>query len=110
MSTTNTRIYGASDDLIEVEGGEASGEVGYYGSGTDADMGCLLVCSDGTILCAKYGKNDEGIWEIRLVKRGTAFDRIDQCTSEDARPHSDVAHFTKPLEWAYAAKEWEKVK
>jgi len=107
--STNTKIYGASDDLIEVDGGKASGEVGYYGD-VEHDNGCLLVCSDGTLLNAKYGKGDEGIWQISLVKRGLAFVMIEQCDDENARPHSDVAYFTGTLEWVYAAKDWEKVK
>lgn len=102
-----TKVYGCSDDLIEVEG-EVTGEVGCYGT-DDRDKGVLLVFSDGTLLEVKYGKNEEGIWEIKLVKKGELFERIDPCDDADADPYSDLAHFAKGLKWVYAAKEWGKV-
>ena len=105
-----TRVYGASDDLIEFEGG-ISGEVGYYGkSGDEDEHGCLLVFSDGTILAAVYGKPQGGIWALTLVAKGSLLIGIEACTDEDAKPHSDVATFGRGLKWAYAAPEWEKVR
>lgn len=103
-----TRIYGASDDLIEFDG-DVRGEVGCYGT-DDRDQGVLVMCSDGTVLEVKYGKSDEGIWEVKLLKKGSLFERIDQCDSDDADPYSDQAFFKDGLKWAYAAKEWENVK
>ncbi len=104
-----TKIYGASDDLIEFDG-DVHGEVGCFGT-DDRDQGVLLMCSDGTVLEVKYGKNGDGIWEVKLLKSGALIQRVDQCTSEDANPYSDVAHFRDGLAWVYAAKgNWEKVK
>lgn len=102
-----TKVYGASDDLIEFEG-DVDGEVGAYGT-DDRERGVLLVFSDGTLLEAKYGKHDMAVWGITVVKKGTLFVSIDQCDDENADPHSDVANFQDGLKWAYAAKEWEKV-
>jgi len=102
-----TRIYGASDDLIEFEG-DVGGEVGHYGT-DEGEQGSLLVCSDGTLLEAKYGKGGAGIWELKLIKKGSLFDKIDPCVDEEATPYSDVAIFHDGLKWAYAAREWEKV-
>ena len=103
-----TKVYGTSDDLVEFEG-DFTGEVNSYG--TDyRDKGILVVFSDGTILEVKYGKNEEAIWEVKLLKKGSLFQRIDQCDSEDADPYSDIAHFGDGIKWAYAATEWEKVK
>lgn len=99
----STKIYGASDDLIEFEG-DFRGEVGHYSSD---DEGCLLVISDGTLLEATY--NRDGIWKLSLVKKGSLFEKIDQCDDADADPHSDVAHFGGGVKWAYAASKWEKV-
>lgn len=104
-----TKVYGASDDLIEFDG-DVSGEVGCYGT-DDRERGVLLMFSDATVLEAKYGKNGEGIWEMKLVRKGELFERIDQCADEDADPHSDVAHFRAGLTWCYAAREgWELVR
>lgn len=104
-----TRIYGASDDLIEFDG-DVRGEVGCYGT-DDREHGVLVVCSDGTLLEVKYGKNDDAIWEVKLIKKGELFDRIEQCDDSDAKVHSDQAFFRDGLKWAYAATgHWEKVK
>lgn len=103
----STRVYGASDDLIEFNG-DVYGEVGFYDS-NDTGPGCLLMFSDSTVLEAKYGKDVGAIWELRLLRKGSLFVGIEQCVDEDAAPHSDVATFKDGLKWAYAAKEWEAV-
>jgi hypothetical protein len=104
-----TKVYGQSDDLIEFDG-DVSGEVGCYGT-DDRDQGVLVAFSDATLLEVKYGKNGDGIWEVKLLKKGALLDRIDQCADPDANPYSDVAHFNAGITWAYASRgEWEKVK
>lgn len=102
-----TRVYGASDDLIEFDG-ELVGEVNCYGT-DDADKGVLVFMPDSTLLEVKYGKNDSAIWEVRLIRKGTHFDRIEQCDNEDS--YSDVAYFKPGMRGdAYAATGgWEKV-
>lgn len=97
-----TKVYGASDDLIEFDGDF----VGEAGGGDDAR---LVVLSDGTLLTVRYGKNDEAIWEVQVLKKGSLFERIEQCTDEDAEPYSDVAHFKKGIKWAFCASDYEKV-
>ena len=104
----STKVYGASDDLIEFEG-DVYGEVGYY-AGNEDTAPAMIAFSDGTLLTVGYGKNDLGIWEIKLLRAGELFQRIDPCTDEDANPHSDVAHFAPGLKWAYAATDWQRVK
>ena len=103
----STRIYGCSDDLIEFEG-DFEGEVGCYAT-DESECGVLVVVSDGTLLEVKYGKNGEGIWEIKLIKKGASFLNIEQCDDEEADIYSDIANFSDGITWAYAAKEWEKV-
>lgn len=107
----STKVYGCSDDLIEVEG-DVSGEVGAYG--TDPDDGVRLRFSDGTLLEIGYGKGEKGVWAIKVLKRGTLFERLDECDDEDADPYSDVAHFRDGLtkaKWSWPAKDrgWEVV-
>jgi hypothetical protein len=101
-----TKIYGESDDLIEIEG-DVDGEVNSYGE----DHGTLLIFSDGTLLEVMYGKEDDvAIWSITPIQAGPLFDRIEFCFDEDASPHSDIAYFKDGLKWAYAATgDWEKV-
>lgn len=98
-----TKIYGTSDDLIEFKG-DVYGEVGSY------DAPTLVICSDGTLLDVSYGKGEMGIWRIDVINKGSLFDNFETCTDEDADPYSDVVTFKDGLKWAYAAKEWEKVK
>jgi hypothetical protein len=104
----STRIYGASDDLIEFDG-DVYGEVGHFGT-DEREKGDLIMCSDGSILEVKYGKADLGIWGLVLIQAGSLFDRIEPCSDENAKVHSDIAHFKDGLKWAYVATEWERVK
>lgn len=99
-----TRVYGASDDLIEFDG-DVSGETG------GGDEESLAVFSDGTILVVKYGKPGlGGVWHITMLNKGLLFTGIDVCMDEDADPYSDVANFADGLKWAYVASRWERVK
>ena len=103
----STRVYGASDDLIEFDG-DFEGEADCYGT-DDSDKGVLVIMSDGTVLEVKYGKGGKGIWAVTLLERGRLFERIDQCTDEDADPYSDVAWFSEGIKGAYAASAWSRV-
>lgn len=91
------RVYGASDDLIEVEG------VGEHGCYADAEKGVYVFLSDGTDLLVRYGKEIGAIWAIEVLAKGSAFERLDVCLDEDAEIYSDVAHFREPIRWAWAA-------
>ena len=103
-----TKVYGASDDLVEFDG-DVYGEVGCYGT-DDRERGVLCVFSDGTLLEVKYCGRVSGVWEVKCLRAGELFDRIDQCDDEDANPYSDVAHFKPGLKYAYAATQhWEQV-
>lgn len=102
-----TKVYGASDDLIEFDG-DLRGEVGCYGT-DEKSHGVLVVFSDGTLLDVKYGKGDAAIWGISVIHQGTQFDRIEFCDNEDANPYSDVVYLKEGIKWGYAATEWERV-
>lgn len=104
----STRIYGASDDLIEFDG-DVRGEVGCYGTDDDGHPGVLLVCSDGTLLTVKYGSPLGAIWTVAAVHGGSLLDGIDRCLNEDEKLYSDVARFRDGLKWVFAAKKWERV-
>ena len=102
-----TKVYGASDDLIEFEG-DVRGEVGCYADEDKEDRGCIMF-DDGTVLDARYGKAGMGIWELRVINKGPLFDRIESCTDEDADPHSDVVYMKDGAKRAFFAKSYEKV-
>ncbi len=76
MSKTVT-VYGASDDLIEVEGAITA-----EFSPTDDDSPAFLAFSDGTVLKVRY--DEDGVWVIRRVATGSA--------TFDKAPFADAAH------------------
>lgn len=106
-----TKVYGASDDLIEFEG-DVHGEVGYREfRANDEVVGMLVIFSDGTQVVVKYGKpGGSAIWSITPVVKGTLFERIDICDDEDAKVYSDVLHFKDGLKRAIAASAWQLVR
>lgn len=99
----STQIYGASDDLVELEG-DLSEEF------SGGEKPCLLIFSDGTVLTIKYGKEHLAVWAITLITQGKLFKRIEYCTDGDAERYSDTAHFCDGLEWVYFVREWKYVK
>lgn len=102
-----TKVYGQSDDLIEIEG-DVDGEVDHHNIERNA-AGALLVCSDGTVLIAKYGKAERGIWSIEALKNGNLLNEITVCVDEEASPHSDVVEFCDGLSYIIVAKTWTRV-
>lgn len=99
-----TRIYGASDDLIEIDG-DVRGE-------TDGgDEPTTLMCSDGTVLVVRYGKPDlGGVWAVEVKEKGSLFDRLEICTDEEGNPYSDQAFFKEGIKWVRRGDTGEKVK
>ncbi len=105
-----TRVYGASDDLVEFEG-DLSGEFGCFGSGDeDGALGVLIAFSDGTVLAVRYGKPGlGGVWAITVLRQGEMFLRREECSDEDADPYSDQVFFKAGPLKAWAAKDAERV-
>lgn len=103
-----TVVYGASDDLVEVDG-DVRGEVGFYTT-REGESGCVFL-SDGTILRIAYDSN--GIWRIAPIRKGDLFDSIDVCGDEDPSrgnwSHSDLAKFKEGITGAWFARDFQKV-
>lgn len=79
------KIYGVSDDLVEIEGGSYKvNEIGCFNS----DVRIRFV--DGTVIRIGYPKADTAIWWIEVEKRGTAVQGLTICNNEDARIYSDI--------------------
>jgi len=82
-----TKVYGASDDLIELEG-TISGEIDCYREAVN------IYFPDGTEIQVKYGKkyNGEsiGVWQIKVITKGTGFIELRECFDEGADIYSDV--------------------
>lgn len=94
-----TKVYGASDDLIEIEG-NVSDEIGCYNNTTKRIQG-----SDGTVAKIEY----DGNWHISIKETGLLFEKIvlgnpaeEPHTDIDAiecSPYSDVLVFKEGIEW-----------
>ncbi len=66
MAKHTQRIYGASDDLIELDG-DVDDEISHYG-----DEPYYLLFNDGTQLKIAYGADKTACWRIELVTQGKA--------------------------------------
>lgn len=91
-----TKIYGASDDLIEVEGGLRD-EFDAVRDGTHR-----LDFSDGTALSVEY--TDAGLWRIERIARGLCLLSIERATDPDSDRYSDVATLDGEVQWVRHTK------
>lgn len=87
MASVKVKVYGASDDLIEVEGPKWGDEF------AGGDKPKWLHFSDGTVLKIWYG--DDGIWKVEIdtIGKGTLCDKK-VCLKETAEGYSDVVTLT----------------
>jgi len=82
-------IYGASDDLIEVEGDvNEEFSVGYL------QYPGYIGCSDGTLLEVDY--DTRGVWRFRALVGDPG---IDPCPLNADDRYSDVVTIAGPVEW-----------
>lgn len=79
------RIYGASDDLVEIEGSEyQENEIGCF------DSQVRIWFKDGTVILVGYPKEDTAVWWIKVENRGVGYWRLTECDDEDAEIYSDI--------------------
>lgn len=100
------RVYGASDDLVEVEG-DITEEFPHYGEPV------LLAFSEGTILRVVFDR--DGIWRITPVFKGKARMTHIICNPDplDDDEYSDVVHLfdeelDEPIQWVALASQYER--
>lgn len=100
MSET-TSVYGASDDLIEVEGGIR--EEFYLSS--DDDDGDILAFSTGVVLRIRYSR--DGVWRISPLA-GASRVEIRLAPADDEDNYSDVAVLLETPAWVVHGTGWAK--
>lgn len=84
-------IYGASDDLIEVEG-DINAEL------CDTNGKQCVVFSDGTVIQVRY--TDLGTWSLSLVNMGTkCITKWTPNEGSDSRLYSDRMEVEGDFEW-----------
>ncbi|HEU4540304.1 MAG TPA: hypothetical protein VFR23_04180 [Jiangellaceae bacterium] len=87
-------VYGASDDLIEVEG-DVEEEFDYSAAGNSDDSGYLLAFSDGTVLRIWL----DSAWRIKPVTTGAGKLVIVPCPEDDEDNYSDRATIDAEITW-----------
>lgn len=96
---TAITVYGASDDLVEVEG-DIREEFN-----VSSDSAELLAFSDGTVLRVGYDELHDGYWRITPMFRGSAHLTVEPVASaygrrEDGKPaYSEIATLTGEIRW-----------
>lgn len=94
-------IYGASDDLIEVEGDLREEYDGY-------EDPAVLAFGDGTVVAIQYGVGG-GFWRINRLAEGTATFTKSEATDEDD-DYTDRVTLTGDLKWMVYGKQFDKIK
>ena len=92
-----TTIYGASDDLIEIEG-DISEEFAAY----DLDEDAVIGASNGVLLRVRY--DDDGVWRLAPI-RGADRVTITVAPVDDDDNYSDRVVITDPVEWVVLGTE-----
>ncbi|HRP30483.1 MAG TPA: hypothetical protein PKV73_01260 [Agriterribacter sp.] len=94
------RIWGASDDLLEIDGALIEDEV------NTPNRPYTVRASDGTHAIFYY--NDDGEWKCDVKKKGLGFievvtsvghDGVHTNYAEGCSPYSDVLFIREPLSW-----------
>lgn len=98
----SVHIYGASDDLVEIDG-DIVEEFAWYPD--DSDEKRLLAFSDGTVLRIWY--DDEGMWRIQQIAKGTAKYEHKAATDPDD-DYSDHVNLTGKIDWVVFGEEWAR--
>lgn len=91
-------IYGASDDLIEVEG-DLDEEFTYLERDEEGD---LLAFSEGTVVRIKH--DSDGVWRITPVATGTAFPAMVQAPVDDEDNYSDRLTLSGPMQFRWVVQ------
>ena len=102
-----TRIWGASDDLLEIDGALIEDEV-------NEPFPYKIKCSDGTI--ASFNYNSEGNWECTIEAEGKSFIRLVKAVGDDnehtdiavngCSSYSDVLLVREPIDWVKVNKKY----
>ena len=90
-------VYGASDDLVEVEGDI----VEEFNSPYDSPI--ILVTSNGVVMRVVY--DDEGIWRITVLKGHDKVKLTQSAATED--DYSDRAVIEGDVEWVVGGNRLE---
>lgn len=88
------RVYGASDDLVEIIGSQyEEDEIGCFNSTVKIGF------TDGTVIRLKYPKEGLAIWKVDVLVQGSEPYEITVCDDEDAEIYSDIFEIDAEITW-----------
>lgn len=86
------KIYGCSDDLVEIEGSfYPEDEIDCF------DRDVRIWFTDGTIIRIGYCKPNLGVWYIEVEQEGATPYTLTICEDEDADIYSDIFETTAEI-------------
>lgn len=101
MTTRTIVIYGASDDLIEIEGGGLDDEHG-------GDKGTVVLLPAGDRFDVRYGEGGRAVWTVEHAHAsGALVVAIEKAPADDdPDPYTDRATVTGEIERVQFWKSW----
>jgi hypothetical protein len=99
-------VYGASDDLIAVEG-DIEEEFPWQKRGYGQASGDLLAFSDGTVLRVEFTRS--GVWRIQRLAGDPEALHIEQAPEDDENNCSDRATLDGDIHWVVQGMSWARV-
>jgi hypothetical protein len=88
-------VYGASDDLLEVEGDITDEFNPSWRRYDDDKEPSYLIVSDGSVLAIRYDEN--GIWRITRIISGTA--TMEKKDGDIVKDTNDIVTLTGDIKW-----------
>ena len=79
-----TKVYGCSDDLVEIESGRSFGEIDCF------DKDVRIWFKDGTVIRVGYPKKGKAVWWIEVEEAATEAYNLTITEDEDAEIYSDI--------------------
>ena len=87
------KVYGYSDDNVVIEGAPYPfDEIGCF------DEIVTVWFTDGTVIEVGYGKEDKGIWWIKIREEGSSESTLTECNDEDSDIYSDIFEIDSEVE------------
>ena len=83
------KVFGASDDLIEIEG-DIEEEV-------PVSFGPFLAFSNGTLATITYAK--QGVWRINVEANGDGLVEVEKAPLGDDDNYSDILKISEDVHW-----------
>ena len=97
------KIYGCSDDLVEIEGAKyPDDEIDCF------DRDVLIGFKDGTEIRVGYPKENMAVWWIEIEKTGGAAYAMNRCYDENEEIYSDVFSINSEVAWHKVVRKGEK--